>query len=130
MACAQSLIMLVGSLRWQIAAALIFVVYRANVFAYPPAFAGHVFGPRTVGRMTGLIFTLGSPIQFVISPALQTTLTLFQDNFRPLNLMEIVAMVPLVAVTFYMIHNSREPGIGMPHKVEVKKEEVEKERKW
>jgi hypothetical protein len=48
-AAAQSLVMLSSSAPLQLVAAGLFVVYRANVFAFPPAFAGKIFGARTVG---------------------------------------------------------------------------------
>jgi LAT3 family solute carrier family 43 protein 3 len=47
---AQSFIMLSSSLQLQYAAAAVFLVYRANVFAFPPTFAGQIFGPRTCGK--------------------------------------------------------------------------------
>ena len=55
---AQSLIMLSSSLPLQYAAAAIFLVYRANVFAFPPTFAGQIFGPRTCGKFHLFYFFL------------------------------------------------------------------------
>lgn len=48
---AQSAVMLSSSLPLQYVAAAIFLVYRANVFAFPPTFAGQIFGARTCGEL-------------------------------------------------------------------------------
>ena len=112
---AQSLIMLSPIMPLQLLAASLFVVYRANVFAFPPAFAGHAFGPRTVGRLTGIMFTLTAPVQFVLTPALGLTLTSFGDNFRPLSLVQLACLVPMVLFTSWLMRTSREEGLRLPH---------------
>jgi len=115
-AAAQSLLMLSPSLPLQLAAACLFVVYRANVFAFPPALTGKIFGPRTVGRLTGLMFTLMSPVQFTITPALGVTLRDFNDDFRPLSALEFLSLVPLAVLTWWLMNTSRESDLGLPKK--------------
>mmetsp|Transcript_19359 Transcript_19359/g.50788 ORF Transcript_19359/g.50788 Transcript_19359/m.50788 type:complete len:322 (+) Transcript_19359:1053-2018(+) len=114
MGATYSLLMLSSSINLQIVTAVIFLVYRANLFAFPPAFAGRIFGPRTVGRVSGLMWTLMSPVQFILSPALHMTLTTFEGDFRPLQLMQLVAIVPVVILTYLLTRWSTEKSVGPP----------------
>lgn len=114
MGAAYSLLMLSSSLRLQILTAVVFLIYRAHVFAFPSAFAGHVFGSRTVGRITGMMFTLCSPVQFLLSPALSVTLHTFNNDFRPLNLIQLVVLVPISIFAVVLMKRTQEPSIPLP----------------
>jgi len=109
-----SVLMLSDDISLQLGTAVLFLVYRANVFAFPSAFAGQVFGARTVGRVSGMMYTLMSPVQFLLTPALRLTLTRFYDNFRPLNLIQLAALVPMVLLTCVLQKVSKEPTIPPP----------------
>ena len=61
-----------------------------------------------------MMYTLMAPVQFVLSPALTVTLTTFHDSFRPLNLIEMAALVPMIALTCLLQVKSKEPAVAMP----------------
>ena len=61
-----------------------------------------------------MMYTLMAPVQFVLSPALTVTLTTFHDSFRPLNLIEIAALVPLIALTCLLQEKSKELAVAVP----------------
>lgn len=103
--------MMSGSINLQLLTAVIFLVYRANLFAFPAAFAGRIFGPRTVGRVSGLLWTLTCPVQFVLTPALHLTLTKFGGSFRPLLVFQIASLVPVVILTIILQSTSKQRGI-------------------
>ena len=67
-----------------------------------------------LGRITGMMYTLMAPVQFVLSPALTVTLTTFHDSFRPLNLIEMAALVPMIALTCLLQEKSKEPAVAVP----------------
>lgn len=109
-----SILMLSTDISMQIVTAVLFLIYRANVFAFPTAFAGRVFGPRTVGRVTGMMFTVMSPVQFLIDPALRLTFTVFHNDFRPLTLILLASLIPIVCLTFVLQRVSKEESVKVP----------------
>ena len=58
------------------------------------------------------MWTLSSPCQFVLSPALHWTLTTCGGDFRPLQLLQIAAVVPVVVMTFLLKRLSKEKVSG------------------
>ena len=75
-----------------------------------------VFGSRTVGRISGMMYTLMSPVQFLLTPALKLTLTTFYDDFRPLNLMQLAALLPMILLTCVLQRSSSEPSVQPPRR--------------
>ena len=104
--------MLVGVLPIQIATTCVFVFYRAFVFVFPSAFIGSVFGQKTVGRVSGLQWTLLAPFQLLISPALSMSLETFHNNFRPLTVIQAASLALPIGLTFYLRGFSNERVIA------------------
>lgn len=60
------------------------------------------------------MFTLMSPVQFILTPALGLTFRVFNDNFRPLNTAELLALLPLAVLTSWLMSTSKEPDLKAP----------------
>lgn len=63
-----------------------------------------------------MMYTLMAPVQFLLTPALTATLTTFHDSFRPLNVLELLALVPMVLITCLLQARSKEPAVRLPRR--------------
>lgn len=67
-----------------------------------------------MGRVTGMMFTVMSPVQFLIDPALRLTFTVFHNDFRPLTLILLASLIPIVCLTFVLQRVSKEESVKVP----------------
>ena len=84
LAMAVAALMLIPSLRVQCAAFLAFAGFRAFLYGVMGAFIGQTFGPATLGRITGCVFTTGSIINLVQAPILDWINFTFAGDTSPL----------------------------------------------
>lgn len=94
-----ALLMLVPYLRVQCITFLFFAGFRAFLYGVMGAFIGETFGLRTLGRITGCVFTSGSIINLIQVPILEWTNYRFQGDTGPLAVLMIsLGMIILVSV--------------------------------
>ena len=84
LAVAVASLMLAPYLSVQCAAFFLFAAFRAFLYGVMGAFIGLTFGPKTLGRITGCVFTTGSLINLVQAPILDWINYAFGGNTNPL----------------------------------------------
>jgi len=115
LALAVAALMLVPSLRLQVATFIVFAGFRAFLYGVMGAYIGDTFGPLTLGRITGCVFTTGSLVNLVQAPIIDATNFYFGGDTDVL----AFGMVVLGLVTVLVIHVAgAEPAPPPP--VEVK----------
>lgn len=67
-----SSLMLIPNLNIQIINFLMFAGYRAFLYGVMGAFIGDTFGPITLGRITGCVFTTGSLVNLIQAPIINS----------------------------------------------------------
>jgi hypothetical protein len=112
LAIAFSLLMLIPDLNVQVVNFLVFAGYRAFLYGVMGAFIGDTFGPITLGRITGCVFTTGSLVNLVQAPIINSV-NYFYDGETT------VLAVGLLVVGFVLIVptalSKRSTLSGPPH---------------
>jgi hypothetical protein len=95
----------------QPAAAVVFTMFRALLFTFVGSFNTVVFGPKSVGRIAGVVYT--STAGFIL---LQTALISFTskelgNNYLPMHLLDVSIVVIPIVMTFWVSRRSMEVGV-------------------
>ena len=90
-----------SSLPLQLVGALLFMYYRANIFAFCFLYFLRVFGPRTAATLQGLTLTLVAPLNYLVAPAIAITHADGND-FTSLNMLMACSVVPFMLVILCM----------------------------
>jgi hypothetical protein len=64
----------------QVATFLVFAGFRAFLYGVMGAYIGDTFGPLTLGRITGCVFTTGSLVNLLQAPIIDSTNFYFGGN--------------------------------------------------
>lgn len=75
----------VHSLYLQAATAVLFTLFRASLFSVVAAFNADVFGPMTVGRISGILYTTTALFILLQRPLTQLAQGPLDDNYVPIN---------------------------------------------
>jgi LAT3 family solute carrier family 43 protein 3 len=124
LAIAVSILMLIPSLNVQVANFLIFAGFRAFLYGVMGAFIGETFGPITLGRITGCVFTTGSLANLIQAPIINSVNFYFGGDTTVLATgLLIVGAAMIIPISF-----SKDPnGSAQSHEVNKKNTYVEVE---
>ncbi len=80
-------------------AAFFFAFYRALLFSFVAAFTAVIFGSKSVGRITGLLYTTTAFFILLQTPMIHFTTNQLHNNYLPLHLID----VGIVAIPAYVL---------------------------
>ena len=110
---------LVPMLEVQLATAFMFTFYRAALFSFVAAFNAKIFGPQSVGRVTGILYTSTAVLITLQYPATAITVHYFGDNYQPLHaLLTGLCVLMFIAVAVLQC-KSKEVGVPPDEEEEV-----------
>lgn len=96
-------------------AAFFFAAYRALLFSFVAAFTAVVFGPGSVGRITGVLYTSTAVFVLLITPLVNDlSVKALHDNFFPLHLGATILVLVAAVLTWWASRRSNEMGVPAP----------------
>lgn len=104
-------------------AAAFFTAYRALLFSYVAAFTIVVFGPTSVGRMTGILYSVGAV--FIILQMVIVKEVKQGPQYQYLRAGSLAALIFPIIVTVWIQRVSEEVGPSKPSVIELASDEEE-----
>lgn len=80
----------------QIGTSIVYTVYRAFVFSCVADYNAHVFGLRTLGRIQGTVFLVGSVVNLAQYPAVKYVNKKLNGKLFVINLVLLVIVIPVM----------------------------------
>lgn len=107
---------MVPILQVQVGTAFAFTFYRAALFSFVGAYVAKVFGPASVGRITGILYTTTAVLVLLQYPLTALTWDTFNGNYFPLH--TLLTVLCLLCVFNVCIVQCRSDEVGIPEALE------------
>jgi len=116
---------MVKNLKVQLATAFFFTFFRAALFSFVAAFNAKIFGPASVGRVTGILYTTTAILITLQYPATAATVHVFDNNYMPLHGLLTFLCAACIPTVMILQCYSKEVGLPEPFDDEEEEEDVE-----
>eukprot|EP00656_Telonema_subtile_P014390 TRINITY_DN17373_c0_g1_i1.p1 TRINITY_DN17373_c0_g1~~TRINITY_DN17373_c0_g1_i1.p1 ORF type:complete len:274 (-),score=79.03 TRINITY_DN17373_c0_g1_i1:128-949(-) len=95
----------------QLLTALIYTLYRALVFSAIGTYNAQVFGPATMGKVSGAMYTITAPFQLLSYPLVAVTQDVFNNNYEVVSFFQILWLIPVFVFSLWLRKHTREAVI-------------------
>lgn len=99
----------------QLLTALLYTLYRALVFSVIGTYNAQVFGPATMGKVAGAMYTIAAPFQLLSYPLVALTQDVFGNRYEVINGFQITWLIPVYALSLWLRKHTREVAITGLH---------------
>jgi len=109
-------ISLIPNVPIQLVTAVVYTLYRALLFSAIATYNAQVFGPATMGKVAGLMYTLSAPFQLLSYPLVAVTQDCFDNNYAMVSVFQILWLIPVYVMSRWLRRHTQEQSIsGIPY---------------